>query len=365
MGFNGADKSEALIHLKGSAGGGFLRDFSIGTAAGGYRGGSLIRLEAKASSAPDATAIENLYMTSYSGASAFAPTAGTNANPGVFTKTAHGLTVGKFVVVLVTTRGSGWRDLNFQVWKVRGVPTADTFTLETVAGAALDTTSWGSFPTGGITVKEALCADVLLSIDGTARTTGAVGVRNTKLNHLQIFGGASAAIEALGAVELSAPGVTTSHAGWNGQVYLGGVSGVETYYAQFDGGTIAALNEDYSIYAHGSSVIQSWHKRTANTFYSDVKGARGGDLIDTSTLVNLNTSKDCIHHGGSVYTIFVDVTGLSGAPASKNYGVTFNSAPRVRPFRGSQTTLGTPGVSSIDVTNGTSSTDTLEITGQF
>jgi hypothetical protein len=333
MAFNGADKTEALIHFKGASGGGHVRDLSIGTADTGVRGGSLIRLEAKANNAPDATALENLYMTSYSGnvsgnnASTKVPTAGTNANPGVFSLTAHGYSVDDIVVLLVTTRNSGWRDLNFQAWKINTVPTADTFTLKTLGGTPLDTTSWSTFPTGGITIKKALCADVCLSIDGTARTTGAVGVRNTKLNHLQIFGGAVAAIEALGAIELSAPGVTTSHAGWNAQVYLGGISGVETYYAQFDGGTIAALNEDRAIYTHGSVTIQSWHKRTTNTVYSDVKGWRGGDLIDPSAAGNLNADASLIHHGGGIVTQIFAVTGVTSSYAAFNYPVAFTDTP--------------------------------------
>lgn len=326
MGFSGVDKTEALLHFYGNSGGGFVRDFSIGTAAGGHKGGSLIFLQAKANSAPDAMALENLYLTSYSGVPDRAPTAGTAANPGVFTLVNHGFSVDTVVTVRVTLYDSGWYSLNYEPWVINSVPTADTFTLKNLSGTPLNTSSFSTFPTGFITIKEGACADVNILIDGSLRPTPA-GVRNTKLNHIQAFGGRHAALEAIGAIELSAPGVTTSDGGWNGRVRLTGLSGIETYYAEFDGGTIAHLDEDYSIYYHGSAVIQGYHRTTANTLYSDPRGHKGGKAVDTSPVSNKNSSPSFVHHGKGIVTQNFAVTGITGSYATFSYPVAFRETP--------------------------------------
>lgn len=69
--------------------------------------------------------------------SALSVTALSNANPGVATSTAHGLSNGDYVVVT-----SGWAKLNNRVVRVSGV-TANTFNLE-----GYDTSSTTDYPAG-------------------------------------------------------------------------------------------------------------------------------------------------------------------------------------------------------------------------
>jgi hypothetical protein len=68
-------------------------------------------------------------------------TAATNADPGVFTSNAHGLTNGTWVYLSGLT---AWPDINARTFVVRNAAT-NTFTLEDLWGDALDTTSLGAF----------------------------------------------------------------------------------------------------------------------------------------------------------------------------------------------------------------------------
>ena len=64
-----------------------------------------------------------------------------NAAEAVVTAAAHGLQVGDIVVIF-----SGWGRLNGRVYRVKAIPTADTFTLE---GRNANTTSTTLFSPGG------------------------------------------------------------------------------------------------------------------------------------------------------------------------------------------------------------------------
>lgn len=70
----------------------------------------------------------------------------TNADPGVFTKTTHGLSVGNtlYIASLPGTSGIAGR-----FWRVATAPDADTFTLEDFYANALDTTASGTYTGSG------------------------------------------------------------------------------------------------------------------------------------------------------------------------------------------------------------------------
>ncbi len=74
----------------------------------------------------------------------------TNANPGVFTKTSHGLSAGQEVYVATMPGTTGIAGRNF---KVNTVPTADTFTLKDMYGTVLDTTSSGTYTGSGTVAR--------------------------------------------------------------------------------------------------------------------------------------------------------------------------------------------------------------------
>ena len=73
-------------------------------------------------------------------------TAVTQANPGVVTSTAHGRAVDDPVYIEGVV---GMTELNFGELLVNTVPTADTLTLKTLDGVALDTTLFGAYVSGG------------------------------------------------------------------------------------------------------------------------------------------------------------------------------------------------------------------------
>lgn len=73
-------------------------------------------------------------------------TAITNANPGVFTSAAHGFANGNRVFV---TGVGGTTQVNRDTFFIVQNVTANTFTLTTTDGAAIDTTSYGVYTSGG------------------------------------------------------------------------------------------------------------------------------------------------------------------------------------------------------------------------
>ncbi len=73
-------------------------------------------------------------------------TAATQANPGVLTVATHGRSVGDSVYI---DSVGGMTELNDQHYLINSVPTANTFTLKTLAGVPVNTTSFAAFTSGG------------------------------------------------------------------------------------------------------------------------------------------------------------------------------------------------------------------------
>ena len=70
----------------------------------------------------------------------------TNANPGVFTSASHGFAVGDEIFLA----GLSYLDnISGQFYKIDTTPSANTFTLATIAGAVLNTTAVGAYTSGG------------------------------------------------------------------------------------------------------------------------------------------------------------------------------------------------------------------------
>lgn len=72
----------------------------------------------------------------------------TNANPAVVSVAAHSYSVGD-VVVITGVVGNMASYINGRWFKVNTVPTANTFSLKSMAGVAIDSTSFGSYTSGG------------------------------------------------------------------------------------------------------------------------------------------------------------------------------------------------------------------------
>lgn len=126
-------------------------------------------------------------------------TAATNASPGVFTSNAHSYSNGTKVYIRSV---GGMTEVNNLHYLIAN-QTANTFTLQTLAGVDVDTTAYGVYTAGG-TVNKSVVADIFALQNQFDRVplifgdfvTGNVKVAGTALrattegtNHLDIFDG--------------------------------------------------------------------------------------------------------------------------------------------------------------------------------
>lgn len=89
----------------------------------------------------------------------------TRASPGVITATAHGFVDGDRVII----RGvAGMEELNENTYLVVYIG-ADTFSLTTVAGAAIDTSAYGAYDSGGEVAKILIAPSLRTAITGISK----------------------------------------------------------------------------------------------------------------------------------------------------------------------------------------------------
>lgn len=321
-GWTSSSFKEALFHVYGSTQISAY-DFAAGTAAGGSYGGSLITLEASSSAAPDFSLISHIYSTSYSGAVTKTISAATAATPAVFTSAAHGYANGTFVVYLYGTGGT-WSQLTHRLFQISDAAT-NTFTLtDPDTATKVDSSGFGVYSANSASVKEALCTDYPLVIDGSARTTGAVGVRNIKLENLTFFGGRRGAILINGTIECGSTNVSTSDAGWDATVRVTGTASVPNYYNIFSSGSLARVALDRSYYAGGNAQIQGQLVQTANTYGQYWNGSVGNTVTRLGAYV---AGPDFIPlPGGMVFQRKV-ISGVTAAYVTFTWPVVFSVAP--------------------------------------
>lgn len=110
-------------------------------------------------------------------------TAITQANPGVLTSTSHGLALNDKVYV---SGIGGMVQITDDYYLVNSVPTANTFSLKTLAGVAIDTTAYSAYTSGGTVQKVNVSLDLTVAgnyIDITpAAVSGAVRYNVYKLS---------------------------------------------------------------------------------------------------------------------------------------------------------------------------------------
>jgi hypothetical protein len=363
MGFTCANETEALFHAYGAT---VLNISScaIGTLAGGSKGGSLIRLEAKASSAPDFSHLDDIYFTSYGVASTQVVATATTANPAVFGITAHGYSNGDEVVYTGGTGGT-WPTVSHQLCTISDV-TANSFTLTVVAtGVKIDGSGLGTYSASTATVKKGLCSDYPVSIDGSARTTNAIGVRGPVISNCQIFGGRKGAVLANGVIGLPMPGTITSDAGWNAAIKATGTASVPNYYIKIDGATVSRIELDRSFYAIVTSQVQADVIQTANTFGTQIIGPVGAKV---TRLGSKNSGPDVIMLPGGMCWQKKAVTGASGAALVVALPHPLSVAPAAADFISSDpvnTVFSSPTVNGVSVVNSVNSAFTIQVHGEF
>jgi hypothetical protein len=317
-----SDVKEAIFHAYGSTQL-VAYGFAAGTAADGSYGGAIITLEATASAAPDFSNLQDLYLTSYGSASTKTISAATAANPAVFTSAAHGYSNGQTVVYLYGLGGT-WATMTHQLFDISDV-TTDTFRLKYAGtGTYFDSSGLGSYTTNTATVKQALCTDYPIVIDGSARTTGAVGVRGAKVHNCQIFGGRKGSMLINGVVGLDMPGTTTSDAGWDATTRATGTASVPNYYLVLEAGSVARVALDRCYYTTIVSQIQGELVQTANTFYTNALSPIGKGVTRLGTQ---NSGPDFIWLGGGMALQKKAITGVTGSYATFTWPVAFRSAP--------------------------------------
>ena len=317
-----SDVKEAIFHAYGSTQL-VAYGFAAGTAADGSYGGAIITLEATSSAAPDFSNLQDLYLTSYGSASAKVVTSATAANPAVFTSAAHGFANGDTVVYLYGLGGT-WATMTHQLFDVSDI-TTDTFRLKYAGtGTYFDSSGLGSYTASSATVKRAFCTDYPIVIDGSARTTGAVGVRGVKIHNCQIFGGRKGAMLVNGVVGLDLPGTTTSDAGWDATIRATGTASVPNYYITLDGGSVARVALDRAYYTVITAQIQGELVQTANTLYTNALSPIGKGVTRLGTQ---NSGPDFIWLGGGMALQKKAITGVTGSYATFTWPVAFRSAP--------------------------------------
>lgn len=319
-----SDIKEALFHAYGSTQIS-ASNFAAGTAAGGSYGGALITLEASSSAAPDFSLISHIYGTSYSGASAKTISAATAANPAVFTSNSHGYSNGDFVVYLYGTGGT-WSQLTHRLFQISDAAT-NTFTLtDPNTATKVDSSAYGVYSANSASVKAALATDYPIVIDGSARTTGAVGVRNPKIENVQLFGGRRGAMLINGAIEMSVANTSSSDAGWDATIRMTGTASVPNYYTIFSSGSLARVALDRSYYAGGNAQIQGELTQTANTFGQYWNSSIGKAVTRAGTYV---AGPDFIPlPGGMVFQKRL-IAGVTGSYASFTWPIAFTAVPVV------------------------------------
>lgn len=317
-----SDVKEAIFHAYGATQL-VAYGFAAGTAADNSYGGAIITLEATASAAPDFSNLQHLYLTSYGNASAKTITSATTANPAVFTSAAHGYANGDTVVYLYGLGGT-WASMTHQLFDVSDV-TTDTFRLK-YAGTStyFDSSGLGSYTANSASVKRAYCTDYPVVIDGSARTTGAIGVRGVKIHNCQIFGGRKGALLSNGAIGLDMPGTTTSDAGWDGTIRATGTASVPNYYINLNGGSVARVALDRCYYTVITAQVQGELVQTANTLYTNALSPIGKTVTRLGTQ---NSGPDFIWLGGGMALQKKAITGVTGSYATFTWPVAFRSAP--------------------------------------
>jgi hypothetical protein len=317
-----SDVKEAIFHAYGGTQL-VAYGFAGGTAADSSYGGAIITLEATSSAAPDFSNLQDLYLTSYGSASAKTITSATAANPAVFTSAAHGYANGDTVVYLYGLGGT-WATMTHQLFDVSDI-TTDTFRLKYAGtGTYFDSSGLGSYTSSSATVKRAFCTDYPIVIDGSARTTGAIGVRGAKIHNCQIFGGRKGAMLVNGVVGLDMPGTTTSDAGWDATIRATGTASVPNYYITLDGGSVARVALDRAYYTVITAQIQGELVQTANTLYTNALSPIGKGVTRLGTQ---NSGPDFIWLGGGMAFQKKAITGVNGSYATFTWPVAFRAAP--------------------------------------
>ena len=285
-------------------------------------GGSIIRLEANAAAGGGHHILSDLYMT-FENSPTQNITSATAANPAVFTLNAHGYSDGNRVVVTFQSADVNWLQWNYREWTISDAA-ANTFTLTEFGTATkLDTTAYGALTSA--TIARCLAPHAHISIDGSAKTTGAVGVRGVYVENAQIFGaGQGGAIHATSVIGLYCANVTTSGAGLNGAIVVDGTAGVPSYYAAIAGGQLDGFREDRAILTMVAAVNQGNHLRTANTQDSTSQGKVSGWSQQLGTR---NSARDYIPLSGGRALQRKKITGVTGSYATFTWPFAFKGTP--------------------------------------
>jgi hypothetical protein len=319
-GFTSSSESEGVFKFVGACNVN-IRGFAS-RSSDNTEGGSIIRLEANAGASGGHSFISDMYMT-FENSTQKALSAATAANPAVFTSAAHGYSNGDRVVLTVFSTDANWLFWNYREWTISDA-TTDTFTLTEFGSATkLNTTGYGAISSGTVTRCRAPHAHI--SIDGSAKTTGATGIRGVTITDSQIFGaGQGGAVHATSVIGLYMSNVSTSGAGLNGAIVVDGTVAVPSYYVAVAGGQLDGFREDRSILTMVAAINQGSHLRSANTSDSAAFGKVSGF---SGQLGTRNSARDYIPLSGGRALQRKKITGVTGSYATFTWPFAFKATP--------------------------------------
>jgi hypothetical protein len=357
--YSPTDKTNAIFCFKGNSAGSQVENLSIMT-ADGYKGGSAIRFVATSSYAPSGFRLKNVQITTLSAKTVKSITSVTNNNPGVFTSAGHGLSNGAVVSLSSVSGGTFWQ-YEHKSFSVSDV-TTDTFTLtDRDTSTKLDTTSLGSWSSGYVIECDAF--EYPISIDGTAKSTGAIGIRVNVIEDCELFGGRRGVLEALGVETLIISKISVFSANRNWAIVIGGTAGVPSDQITIDGSGIGSLIMDRVSTVNVLCDIGGHVVDTANTsYFHHHLGQRQGEA--TTNGLTGTYGRNFGQLTGNQTFEFLAVDSLTGTPANKTFNNTYAAAPRCFAQRNS-TVLGTVTTTNVPVSNASFSTDTILVIGEL
>jgi len=151
-------------------------------------------------------------------------------------------------------------------------------------------------------------------IDGSARTTGAIGVRDTFISNSSIFGGATGSVYAKGAIALSMTNTDTFPAGGtSGKIVMTGDATVNSYYFQCDGGVIDGFSLDNLQYAHIHASVITGNITNASTASNVMVHSTATGTVQSNWVSSIYQSPFAVQGSQQFTGSVTSTTGVIGA----------------------------------------------------
>jgi hypothetical protein len=288
-----------------------------------HEGGSIVRIESTSTNAAAYGFIDAVYGT-FENSPVQTITSATAANPAVFTLNAHGYSNGNVVVFRATGGDLNWAQNNLAQYTVSDA-TTNTFTLTSISGGSkINSTGYSAF--GAATIGRRRAPHAYISIDGSQKTTGAIGARGFVIRGCQLFGAGLGGLHLRSVIGAYLSNNAFSGAGLNAGINITGTPSVSSQYVTIAGGLVDGIIEDYSIGFTGEGINQGDHIRTVNTQDSTWRGPIAGLNMTVGTR---NSGASYMPISGGQVLQRKTVSGMTSAYTTVTFPMQFKTTPRV------------------------------------